>query len=154
MAERKISSRKEKKYLEGLLLQQSAEARKAYDGKKPAWIGIDWGQKWSGIALSPDGNGVFSHSVTETHKLEKITKELIKLYGIVHMAIGISYSSTGDEAPQGVEIREFADGFVPLVQVHFVDERNTTIHRSNERTDDAAAALILQYGMRQVDKLS
>ncbi len=152
MAERKISKRNQQKYLEGLVLQQAADASAMTLQKQPAWIGVDWGEKWSGIAISPDGKGVITHSVVPTGQLKSTVLKLKKEYKMVHMALGISISADGKEAPQCTPIRAFAAQLSNTLEVHFVDERNTTIHRRNERTDDAAAALILQYGMAQYAK--
>jgi putative Holliday junction resolvase len=114
------------------------------------YIGIDYGQKKTGIALSDESGAMgFPHSILDTGD---------DLAGQIHAlakgervgAIGISNNLVGEENAIVKEIRQFGDALheATHLPVYFEDEAFTTQEANRAlsgegRKDASAAALIL-----------
>lgn len=117
------------------------------------YIGIDYGKKRVGIAVS-DENGEFGlpHSVLQNDRkiLEKIT-EICEEKKVGEVVIGESRDFSGAENPVMGDIRKFAAELEKTVKlpIHFEPEFLTSaeakrIIGENDMLDASAAALILK----------
>ncbi|MDE2213164.1 MAG: Holliday junction resolvase RuvX [Patescibacteria group bacterium] len=129
------------------------------------YIGIDWGKKRVGIALSDEGERVAFplEIVPEREALERVAT-LIKERGITGVVIGESKDLKGKENPIMQHIRSFAAVLEGTCPIFFEPEFMTSIaaqrppggatspiantrgrgERKNGPDDASAAALILQ----------
>ena len=115
------------------------------------YLGIDYGTKKVGLALSDDGGSLaFPHSVIPNDgDLYKRVEEIPKTNDVIEIVIGHSIANDGTENP----VMEDAHKFIELLgqenyTVHLEPEFLTTF-QAKRNTEDAmadasAAALILQ----------
>ncbi len=127
-------------------------------GQNPAKISpilaLDYGEKISGLAWSPDGVVVFPLKVVETKSRENLAKIVEKTYeekNCQQLVIGLPISGDGTENEICHKIRNFA-GFLGIKNIAFVNERNSSQEvffrgkkGEKKRIDDLAAARILEY---------
>lgn len=115
------------------------------------YLGIDYGRKRIGIAISDeDGQIAFPKETVSEQAIVRI-KKIIKEEGIRKVVIGLPKMPDGRETEETHEVRAFADKLRKSVKIPvvFEDELFTTRIVRGEgmkknQTDRSAAALILQ----------
>lgn len=124
------------------------------------YLGIDYGTKWIGLALS-DGLGLTARplQVVERGDLAKVLTNLVEEYPIAGVIVGLPTGLSGHEGDSAVGARALAREIGELldVPVELVDERFTSRmaedalleagmkrRRRKETVDKVAAAIILQ----------
>lgn len=118
-------------------------------------VALDYGQKYCGIAYSPNGINVFPVQVVKHNELEAVLGELIQGKEIEKIVLGLPLSTNGQENPLCAEIRQFARrlGRQFGLPIDYVDERfsskSSVTDKSRHRIDDLAAAQILEYYLAQ-----
>lgn len=119
------------------------------------YLGIDYGTKRIGIALSDQGGRIaFPKKVIVNRGEEKIADEIktiVEQEKASEIVVGLPVSLDGRETEITKEVRRFAEALERSVRtpVHFENEMLTThmVERAGvkkEHVDKAAAALILQ----------
>ena len=120
--------------------------------KKSPILALDYGEKFCGLAWSPDGVVVFPLEVVATEKAREKILELYKTKKCQQLVIGLPISGDGSENKVCQKIRNFA-GFLGIENIEFVNERNSSqetffrgkSNQPKQRIDDLAAARILEY---------
>lgn len=116
---------------------------------------IDFGEKYCGIAYSPNQVNVFPVAVVEIDAVESRLSVLIEDKGVTHLVLGLPYSTDGSENKLCAQVRQFARRLKRQfgLPIDFVDERysskSAVTDKSNNRLDDRAAAQILEYYLAQ-----
>ncbi len=127
--------------------------------KKSPILAFDYGEKFCGLAWSPDGVVVFPLEIVETAKAREKILELYKAKKCQQLVIGLPISGDGTENNVCQKIRNFATalrgtaGFLDIENIEFVNERNSSqetffrgkSNQPKQRIDDLAAARILEY---------
>jgi putative holliday junction resolvase len=118
------------------------------------YLGIDYGTKRIGIALSDeDGGFAFAHSTLKNdEKFLKKIEELIKSEQVSEIVVGKSVTLSGKENILMGEIGEFIAQLEKILNmpVHLQSEAFSSVEASRfapkgrERDDSASAAIILQ----------
>lgn len=141
----------EKRMIENLTLQNNAPQKQA--GVFPI-LAIDYGQKYTGIAYSPDGIVVIPLAVVLTNHLTDRIKQLTEEKKIKKIVVGLPLEKDGNENPLSQEIRSFFKETGTDMGIEFVNERfssqNIAIstQKGKPRIDDLAAAQILEFYLR------
>jgi putative holliday junction resolvase len=117
------------------------------------FLGIDYGKKRIGLALSDDGGGfAFPKEIIENDEgvMEKIAK-ILQNEGVMGIVIGESLDFEGGDNKIMAEIKEFIEKLEERfkMKVHKEKEFFTTVEarrygEEGEKADARAAALILQ----------
>lgn len=136
------------KILQNLELQ--SQEKREDSVKKPSLLGIDYGEKLSGIAISPDGICAFPLKIVKTETLASSMLTLLEEKKIKKIIFGLPLSSDNYENKVCLAIRKFAKKFEKeSYEVIFQNERfssqNTFSRKKGERIDDLAAAKILEF---------
>jgi RNase H-fold protein (predicted Holliday junction resolvase) len=141
-----------KNNLKSFLLNAHAEQdqpSKKIEQKKYPILSIDYGEKFCGLAWSPDGITALLIKVTPTPQAEKETKELLSQKKIKTLVLGLPTAPDGGENHICAITRTFAQKFSSKeLTIKFVNERGSsraTIQGKNKRIDDQAALNILKY---------
>jgi putative holliday junction resolvase len=115
------------------------------------YLGIDYGGKRTGVALSDDkGTIAFPHSVLATGRnLAVELQTLAQKEGATVFVIGRSIDGKGIDNPVMPRVRALAEELKAYGEVVFEDERYSSLHASrmgeeNAMHDASAAAIILQ----------
>jgi len=111
-------------------------------------LALDYGEKFCGLAFSPDGICAFPLEVVETGVIEKRMKEIMNNKSIHSLIIGLPLFPDGKENKLCGVIRIFAKKFESLVPVEFINERYSSklvIPQQEKRIDDFAAVKILEF---------
>lgn len=114
-------------------------------------LALDWGEKFCGIAWTPDGQvcipiGVFPR-IQILNKIHKIAQEK----DIKKIVIGLPISGDGSENHICAAIREFAKK-IKDIEIKWSNERGSsqaTISPNKQRIDDLAAVQILEQYLRK-----
>ncbi|MBX4216120.1 Holliday junction resolvase RuvX [Candidatus Parcubacteria bacterium] len=121
------------------------------------YLGIDYGSKKAGIALS-DESGTLAFPKAIMKNTPRLVTELCAIAakeGIGAMVIGASYDSSGRENEVMADVRRFAEALDEAsgLPVYFENEAFSSVEarrlQAHTEVDDSAAALILQ---RYLDK--
>ena len=110
-------------------------------------LGIDYGEKFTGVAYGVKGAGVIPLKVIETgDDLVTEIQGLIDRYQIALVVFGLPHGLGGKENPLTRRIRKFSKSF-PSVRIDFVNEKFSSklSVSKNERKDDLAALKILEF---------
>ena len=119
------------------------------------YLGIDYGARWTGIAVSDDdGNMAFPKATFEaksdTARIREIGK-IIKSENVRRIVVGLPIQMNGREGASATRTRAFASKIQKRfgLSIFFENEILTSRissqdHSSKERVDARAAALILQ----------
>ena len=117
------------------------------------YLGIDYGQKRIGLALSdPEGRLAFPHATVSG--LGEVL-EVIRQAGVAAVVVGLPVPLGGGESAQSRAVRAFADRLGAAVQLPIAlssEALTTNIaeqHTARNKADAAAAALILQSYLDQ-----
>ncbi|MDH3324531.1 MAG: RuvX/YqgF family protein [Candidatus Peregrinibacteria bacterium] len=111
-------------------------------------LALDYGEKFCGLAWSPDGVVVLPVGV---FSLNEILGEIIKVLNekqIDLVIVGLPVSSDGSENEVCGMIRKFVEKLEPVAKVELVNERFSSqrvLSSDKDRIDDLAAARILEY---------
>lgn len=117
------------------------------------YLGIDYGSKRVGIALSDEGGQIALpyRTISNTKTLFTEITEVIKKEGVGRIVVGIPVPFSGNESEQTREVKKFAEKLEKLSAIK-VDAENeifsTKIARASgvpeHKLDTASAAIILQ----------
>lgn len=123
--------------------------------KSEAVVALDYGEKFCGLALVPDGKTVLPAAVVTTSELEGALKSLVTSYAVKRLVIGLPLSSDGTENHICSQIRNLASKLEQKftnVTISFVNERFSTqavLSPDKSRIDDLAAMQILEFYLAQ-----
>jgi RNase H-fold protein (predicted Holliday junction resolvase) len=141
-----------KNNLKAFLLNADAEQQKPnknIEQKNYPILSIDYGEKFCGIAWSPDAITSLPLQVVPTNTAKKIVQTLINQKKIQTLVLGLPTAPDGGENHICEMTRKFAQNFCSKKkQIIFVNERGSsqaTLKRKNNRIDDQAALNILKY---------
>jgi len=121
-------------------------------------LAVDYGRKHLGIALSDPSRIIASPfrtvDIATPEQGIKVVAELAAEWGVTDLVVGLPRSLSGEEGMMALEVREWATRLSSRsgIPVHLVDERLSTVEaervrhvaRRRARSDDIAAALVLQ----------
>jgi RNase H-fold protein (predicted Holliday junction resolvase) len=111
-------------------------------------LALDYGEKFCGLAFSPDGICTFPLEVVPTEKIEEKMKEVLNKKCVQGLVVGLPILPNGQENKLCGIIREFVKQFEALVPVEFVNERFSSklvLPQKADRIDDFAAVKILEF---------
>ena len=111
-------------------------------------LGVDFGEKFCGLAFSPDGICIVPLEVVPTADIETAIRQVVRKKNIQTVIFGLPYLPDGKENRICPVIRKFSEKIKPLATVEFVNERfsSKTVHgKGAERIDDLAAIRILEF---------
>lgn len=120
-------------------------------------LGIDWGERRIGLAISPDGQWAFPWKILDVrgfaHAMQSL-QEVVDSEKIERVVLGLPVGMDGKDSPQTSRVREVAADLQNVLglPVELLDERLTSVEATKRRQDaekrgavDAdAAVLILQ----------
>lgn len=137
-----------------LELQHEKQTQKVYP--HPI-LGIDFGEKYSGMAMSTDGILVLPREVVPTQNLTQKITAICQEKNIVHIVFGLPLASDNSENHICQKIRQYAQKvqkkISPSIKISFTNERHSSqvisSKRSPERIDDLAAVKIIEYFWNQ-----
>jgi putative Holliday junction resolvase len=133
---------------------------------KPIWLGVDWGQRRVGLAMS-DPTGVIAtpFQVLEVHGDGAAIRGILQVlepHKVDRIVVGLPLSLNGSESPQTLKARCFAEKLASKtrVPVFYIDERLSSRQaerdligmgvrreRRKETVDSVAASLLLQAAL-------
>jgi putative holliday junction resolvase len=135
-------------------------------------IGLDYGQKRIGVAISDPTRTIASPHATLQRRVGKRPpwpelKKIAEEGEVTEAVIGLPLDLAGNEGEWAAEVREFGAevGRRLGIPVHWIDERLTSVvaekavrgiglkrsqREQKDRVDAAAAALILRYHLDRV----
>ncbi len=113
-------------------------------------LAVDYGEKFCGVAFSPDGILTVPIDVFATEKIYREIRNLIESRKIKKLVFGLPISSDGTENEICAKVRALAKACENLInEIHFENERFSTQTVKNfskkKRVDDVAAAVILKF---------
>jgi len=111
-------------------------------------LGLDFGEKFCGLAFSPDGVCVVPLEVINTKNTFMRIKDLAKEKNIQKIVCGLPLERDGTTNPWCEEIRIFAKKLTTITPVEFINERFSSqniLTAKKERIDDLAAVKILEF---------
>jgi putative holliday junction resolvase len=125
------------------------------------YLGIDYGTKRTGVALSDEGGKVaFPHSVIGTTKnLSHDVVALAQKEGVEKFVIGKSIDGSGKENAVMGRVHELVEALRQHGEVAFEDERYSSQHAlrghdENDMHDASTAAIILQSYLDRKNRTS
>ena len=116
-------------------------------------LAIDYGERYTGLAWSPDGITPLPLEVVETIMLAEKISHIIAQKKIQHLVWGLPVNQAGVETPLSALITKIAQELSSLPYT-LVNERYSsqqTIASARERRDDLAAMNILEFYLDQKD---
>jgi RNase H-fold protein (predicted Holliday junction resolvase) len=125
---------------------QNQEIAPSPEGKNI--LALDYGEKFCGLAFSPDGVCTFPLEVVETGLIEERMKEIMNNKSVHKLVVGLPLFPDGKENKLCGVIRIFAKKFETLVPVEFINERYSSklvVPQQADRIDDFAAVKILEF---------
>lgn len=135
------------KILQDLKLRNQEISKKT---KKRSILSVDYGEKFCGLAFSPDGICVLPLLVISNELLFETIIEKIQEKKIQEIVFGLPLSSDNFENKICKQVKKISKKFQKLgYNVYLQNERfssqNTITSKKNSRIDDLAAAKILEY---------
>jgi len=135
------------------------------DARTGRVLGVDWGRRRFGVALSDPGRLIAQPLTTLTRRAGKRAPvaalvDLVRAHGVAAIVVGLPLTPDGDEGEAAVEARAFGEALAARagLPVTFWDERlSTAVARraaraagvrdrdSRGRIDQMAAVAILQH---------
>lgn len=143
---RKISAT----HLQSLELQN--EHPRATSSQNPL-LALDWGEKFCGLAWTPDGQVCLPVGVFIRTEIETMINKFIQEKSIQKIIVGLPISGNGTENHICDSIREFVKNSIHI-DVEWVNERGSsqaTVTPGKERIDDLAALQILEQFLQKKD---
>ncbi len=141
------------------------------ENKKPRYLGVDYGDVRTGIAVSDEtnilANGVGCIKEEWAPKLAEKVKEYVISYDITDIVLGDPVNMNGSRGPRSEKAHDFADLLKTVCGVNVIlyDERLTTVSAHNylsegnvrgkkrkEKVDKLAAEIILQAYLDSISK--
>lgn len=127
------------------------------------YLGIDYGKKRLGLALSDEeGNIAFPRSQLTTYNLQltiKMIRSIIEKDGVEKIIVGLPVTFGGKESAQTAEARAFGEKLAGAVQVpvEFENEMLTTKMAlkggvAKSRVDAASAVILLQSYLDKMNR--
>ena len=116
------------------------------------WGAIDYGEKYCGLAYSPNGVNVFPVKIVSPEVLETALQTLIEEKNIEGFVLGLPLSTDGTENRLCAQVKQLARRLKRQfdLPIEFVDERfSSKSVTGTGRIDDLAAAQILEYYLAQ-----
>jgi RNase H-fold protein (predicted Holliday junction resolvase) len=137
----------DQKVLQNLELESERASKKE---KSEPILAVDYGEKFCGIAFSPDGVLTLPVDVFVTEKIYKEIRDLIEIKKIKKLVFGLPLASDGQENEICAKVRALALACKNLIdEIYFENERFSTQNVKNfssrDRVDDIAAAEILKF---------
>lgn len=118
-------------------------------GKEQNLLAIDFGEKFCGLAFSPDGVVVLPMKVVKNENWEKEVIELLNKKCVQKIIIGLPLSSDGTQTDWCRRIRKETEFLREFTKIEWINERfsskNISALSNKKRTDDLAAAQILEF---------
>jgi len=119
------------------------------------YMGIDYGDKRIGIAISdPGGRISFPEKTVRNHGNPYIWDEILSIIqekSVSRIIVGLPLSFEMQETDESIKVRKFVEELKKItpLPIEFENEAATTrmakkLGVKNEHTDEAAAAIILQ----------
>ena len=126
-------------------------------------LGIDWGAKRIGLAISDsDQNFVFTRPIIATKNLD--ISAIIKTEDPDGIIVGLPLRTDGTESETTARVREFAAGLATDLPILLFDESLTSfaaeednMERSRKKTenlDSVAAKIMLENALAQIKRQS
>lgn len=125
---------------------------------QPPTLALDYGEKYCGLAIAPDGVTVLPAAVIQTGKINSALQSLIADYNVEVLVLGLPLSSDGSENHICQQIRALSGRLktrYKTLQIALVNERYSTqavIASDEARVDDLAAMQILEFYLAQTKK--
>lgn len=125
-------------------------------------LGIDWGERRVGLAMSSDGQWAFPWKIVEVrgfaHAMQSL-QAIVVSEKIERVVLGLPVGMDGKDTPQTSRVREVAADLQNIlgIPVDLLDERLTSVEATKRRQEAAkrgavdadAAVLILQTYLQQ-----
>lgn len=115
-------------------------------------IALDWGEKFCGLAWTPDGSVCLPAGVFPGTQIAEEIKKIAQKKQAKKIIIGLPISGDGNENHICASIRNFAKKEI-TIPYEFCNERGssqaTISPDKKDRIDDLAAARILEHYLRQ-----
>jgi len=142
-----------KKIDPNILANLSLETERRPDQSKISNVlGVDYGEKFSGLAWVQEGV-VFPLVVVPTLELLGEIKQTVAKKSIQQIVLGLPIGGQGEENHVCEQIRAFGTSLTGQgLSVEYINERfstQNTISSDDERRDDLAAAQILEFWLAQ-----
>jgi RNase H-fold protein (predicted Holliday junction resolvase) len=145
-----------KKILQNLETETQHERTASGSEKIAPILAVDYGEKFTGIAWSPDGIVSLALDVFLTRNIIQTIGKFIVEKNIKQVVIGLPLSDSGEENENCKTIRSLEKQI--KTPVTFVNERASTQmthgysrRKDTPRKDDLAAAQILEFWLQQRD---
>jgi len=116
--------------------------------KTEVLLGIDYGEKFTGLAFSPDSIIALPVKVIATENILQEVKDIVEQKNCSKIIMGLPISSDGSENHICEQIRSTANLLERFAPIEFINERYSSQDAGgpkNKRMDDVAAAKILEY---------
>ncbi len=134
-------------------IMKNLELEKAHSkNKKPSGsvLAVDYGEKFCGLAFSPDGILTVPIDVFATERIYQEIRNMIEVKKPKKLVFGLPVSSDGTENKICVHVRALASACKGLIaEIYFENERHSTQlikdFSSKKRVDDLSAAVILKF---------
>jgi len=114
-------------------------------------LALDWGEKYCGLAWTPDGIVSLPIGVFPRTQISNEIKKLAQEKSVKKLVVGLPISGDGSENHICETIRTFVKNNISL-PIEWCNERGSsqaTIPRDNKRIDDLAALHILERHLRE-----
>lgn len=112
-------------------------------------LAVDYGEKWTGLAYSPDGVVALPLAVIVTKELYTQLSSIIEPKKIELLVVGIPTMDSGQKTPLTDTIQDFFEKHDFGIPVEFINERGSTKTALKSghvgRVDHVAAQQILTY---------
>lgn len=114
-------------------------------------LALDWGEKFCGLAWTPEGQVCLPLGVFKRTQIENMINKFAQEKNITKIIVGLPISGDGTENHICRAIREFVKNSI-CITVEWSNERGSsqaTISPNNDRIDDLAAVQILEQYLRK-----
>ena len=116
-------------------------------------LALDWGEKFCGLAWTPDGQVCFPVGIFTQKEIETVITKFVQEKSIQKIIVGLPISGNGTENHICKSIREFVKHSIHI-DVSWVNERGSsqaTVTPRKGRIDDLAALQILEQFLQKED---
>ena len=114
-------------------------------------LGIDYGAKWIGLAISDDEKKLaFPYKTFENnHKIFFVLNEIVKKEEIYKIVIGLPINKKMEKTPQTIEVENWAKELAGKIKIHINFENEILTSKAADKLGAknqhaAAAAIFLQ----------
>lgn len=140
------------------LAVQQERTSKVAPIKAASVLALDYGEKFCGLAIAPDGVTVLPAAVVQTEKIDSALQSLLTDYQVKTLVIGLPLSSDGTENHICQQIRAFSADIASRhknLDIELVNERfssQAVLSPNKDRIDDLAAMQILEFYLAQAKR--